>query len=115
MYDSARDRVRMAPIPANPAYPPPSEEVLLHNERDIITEGSISNIAIYRSRRWLTPRLDTGCLPGVMRRWLIEQGRIYEGQESVFQLDSIRAGDWVLLFNGVQGCRLGRIRFVSPA
>jgi 4-amino-4-deoxychorismate lyase len=44
-----------------------------------------------------------------MKRWLLEQGRIKEDEEGVLTKDSIQPGEWVLVTNGVIGCRLGRI------
>lgn len=89
-------------------------DVLLHNEEGKVMETTIFNIAFYRSSRWLTPCTSTGCLGGVMRRWLLRAGRIVpdnddRGESSVLRRESIVNGEWVLLFNGVQGCRLGRI------
>ena len=84
-------------------------DVLLYNPHGKITETTIFNIAFYRDSRWLTPMTSSGCLGGVMRRWLVENSRIYEDTEGVLQKDSIRENEWVLLFNGVQGCRVGKI------
>jgi len=88
-------------------------DVLLHNEEGKVMETTIFNIAFYRSSRWLTPCTSTGCLGGVMRQWLLRTGRIIPDNEdrgeSVLRRESIVNGEWVLLFNGVQGCRLGRI------
>lgn len=102
MYNSARERAKLAPLaPSSPGRPVPSEEVLIHNERQHITEGSFTNFAVYRSRRWVTPSADSGCLPGVMRRWIVEQGRVYEASEETFNRESLRQDEWLLLFNGV--------------
>ncbi|KAF9486566.1 hypothetical protein BDN70DRAFT_794142 [Pholiota conissans] len=84
-------------------------DVLLYNYDGEIMEASIFNVAFYRSSAWVTPSLNTGCLAGVMRRWLLEKGRIKEDTEGVLTKDTIKAGEWVLLFNGLQGCRLGKI------
>jgi branched-subunit amino acid aminotransferase/4-amino-4-deoxychorismate lyase len=88
-------------------------DVLLHNEEGKVMETTIFNIAFYRSSRWLTPCTSTGCLGGVMRQWLLRAGRITPDNddrgESVLRRENIVNGEWVLLFNGVQGCRLGRI------
>lgn len=57
----------------------------------------------------MTPPESSGCLPGVLRRWLLEQGRIKEAREGVLTRDSVVDGECVLLMNGVRGCELGRI------
>ncbi|KAF8078979.1 aminotransferase [Lyophyllum atratum] len=105
MYNDARLRARL-PLTLDPSN---LTDVLMYNSEDYITETSIFNVAFYRSPYWITPSASTGCLPGVLRRWLLEQGRIHEDKDNQLSKDSIKQGDWVLLFNGVQGCRLGRI------
>ncbi|KAF8167339.1 aminotransferase [Crassisporium funariophilum] len=84
-------------------------DILLYDDEGYIMEATIFNVAIYRSSKWLTPSSAFGCLPGVMRRWLLENGRIVEDKQQIFTKDSIQNGEWVLLFNGVQGCRPGKI------
>ncbi|KAF8491645.1 hypothetical protein JB92DRAFT_2752817, partial [Gautieria morchelliformis] len=44
-----------------------------------ISEGSLRSVAFHREGRWMTPPLSTGCLPGTVRRWLVESGRVVEG------------------------------------
>ncbi|KAG6845361.1 hypothetical protein H0H87_010470 [Tephrocybe sp. NHM501043] len=104
-YDDARRRANLPPL----TQVPMTSEVLLYNEDGLITESSIFNVAFYRASQWLTPSTSTGCLSGVLRRWLLEQGRIHGDEENHLTKDSIKEGDWVLLFNGVHGCRLGKI------
>jgi 4-amino-4-deoxychorismate lyase len=99
VYNEARSRAGITP----------SSDVILYNPNDLLTEASIYNVAIYRSSKWITPSASTGCLTGVFRRWLLEQGRIHEDIENSLTRDCVKQGEWVLLFNGVQGCRLGRI------
>ena len=72
-------------------------------------ESSICNVAFYRHGSWVTPPLTVGCIAGVFRRWLLENGRIHEAGEHSLSLDTIKHNEWVLLFNGVMGCRLGRV------
>ncbi|KAG6837318.1 hypothetical protein H0H93_011413 [Arthromyces matolae] len=103
-YDNARRRAQLPPLTRGPPA-----EVLLYNEEGRITEASISNVAFYRGDQWLTPSLSTGCLSGVFRRWLLEQGLIYEDKEGHLIKGDIKEGEWVLLFNAVTGCRLGKI------
>ncbi|KAF8899095.1 aminotransferase class IV-domain-containing protein [Infundibulicybe gibba] len=106
VYDDARLRAEIPHI-----TDPRSKQldVLLFNPESMVTETSIFNIAFYRSPFWVTPAESTGCLPGVLRRWLLEQGRIHETEDNSMTIDSVQDGDWILLFNGAQGCRLGRI------
>jgi 4-amino-4-deoxychorismate lyase len=106
VYNDARARIGLTLGPSSTVT---ESDVLLYNPDNLITETSIFNIAFYRSSSWITPAATTGCLPGVFRRWLLEQGRIREADEYSLTKDSIKGGEWVLLFNGVQGCRLGRM------
>ncbi|EGO02675.1 hypothetical protein SERLA73DRAFT_47874 [Serpula lacrymans var. lacrymans S7.3] len=115
VYDDARSRagVSSPSITRHTQHYPP-DDVLLFNSQNDVTEASIYNVAFYRSSQWVTPPMSTGCLPGVLRRWLLEQGRISEAQEHELSRDGVKQDEWVLLFNGVQGCRLGRVTiFVS--
>lgn len=48
-----------------------------------------------------------------MRRWLLEKGRVTEAVQRELTRDDLVEGEYVLTFNGVEGCRLGRIMFVS--
>ncbi|RPD65112.1 hypothetical protein L227DRAFT_495001 [Lentinus tigrinus ALCF2SS1-6] len=109
-YTAARDRFNIPPPPTATLL-----EVLLYNEDGIITETSIRNIAFVRRSppRWVTPSASTGCLTGVIRRWLLEQGRVVEASDGELTRTDIVDGEYVLTFNGVEGCRFGRIRLTE--
>jgi 4-amino-4-deoxychorismate lyase len=107
VYNDARARNGLPPTVAE-------SDVLLYNTDDLITETSIFNVAFYRSSSWITPTATTGCLPGVFRRWLLERGRIHEADSHSLTKESVEEGEWVLLFNGAQGCRLGKIASRIP-
>lgn len=112
IYDDARARLGIPPLGAfhprdiTPNHP---DDVILFNTSGAIMESSICNLAFYRHGRWLTPPLTTGCISGVFRRWLLENGRIHEADEHSLSLDTIENNEWVLVFNGVSGCQLGRV------
>ncbi|SMN22726.1 similar to Saccharomyces cerevisiae YMR289W ABZ2 Aminodeoxychorismate lyase (4-amino-4-deoxychorismate lyase) [Maudiozyma saulgeensis] len=86
-------------------------EILLFNKDKIITEGSITNIALKitdkNGTRYITPFLTSGCLCGIMRYYLLKKGYIEEG---VILKSDIKIGDTILLFNGVMGCVKGIVR-----
>ncbi|KAJ7786589.1 aminotransferase, partial [Mycena metata] len=74
-----------------PSTPPPAPavglsptatdaDVLLYNPFDQITESSVANVAFYHADTWVTPPLASGCLPGVLRRWLLQHKRIREAE-----------------------------------
>ncbi|KAJ7193346.1 aminotransferase [Mycena pura] len=102
VYDAARARVG---LPATSF----DADVILYNPDEHITEASVSNVAFYHSNNWVTPPLSTGCLPGVLRRWLLQHKRIREAEVGELTKSDLHPGDWALVFNSVRGCRLGRI------
>jgi 4-amino-4-deoxychorismate lyase len=106
-YDAARSRAGIPPI-GTPPKPEAYHDVLIFNEHREVTEASIRNIALYRSGAWRTPSINTGCLPGVVRRLLLEKQLVQEVLHNL-TVDDVRDGEWLLLFNGVEGCRIGRL------
>lgn len=107
VYNAARARAGLTPLPR------PSDaniDVLLYNLDGLLMETSIRNIAFRRGDQWVTPRLESGCLPGVFRRVLLEEGRLVEGD---IRREELRLDEPVLTFNGVEGCCLGRVAFLS--
>lgn len=57
---------------------PDCDELVFLNERGEVTEGGRSNIFVRRGDILLTPPLEAGLLPGVLRAELIAQGRARE-------------------------------------
>lgn len=49
-----------------------ADEALFANTRGELCEGTWSNVFVRSGGRWLTPPLDSGCLPGVTRALVIE-------------------------------------------
>ena len=41
-----------------------------------ISCGTTANIIIKRNNEWLTPRIESGCLPGIMRQQGLNSGLI---------------------------------------
>lgn len=112
VYDEARLRNALQPLTTAAGR---SSEVLMHDVQGFAMEASIFNVAFLRGSRWITPHEKTGCLPGVARKWLLENGRIYEDVDASLTIGNIKTGEFVLLFNSVQGCRLGQIvNHLSP-
>ena len=109
MYNAARARAGLRPLPRiSDAH----LDVLLYTPEGLLTETSVRNIAFLRRDQWVTPKLESGCLPGVLRRVLLEEGRLVEG---VVRRDELHLDETVLTFNGVEGCCLGRIAFLSDS
>lgn len=93
-------------IPAVGIEPGTPKDVILYRSDGQVTESSIRNIAFWREDRWVTPPLRVGCLPGVARRLLVEEGKIVE--DGVLIKDLV-VGEILLLFNAVEGARLGKL------
>jgi para-aminobenzoate synthetase/4-amino-4-deoxychorismate lyase len=76
------------------------DEVLFLNERNELTEGSITNLYVERDGLLLTPPLSSGLLPGTLRAELIASGRAVE---QVLTLDDLEAAGAIWLGNSVRG------------
>ncbi len=76
------------------------DETLYANERDELTEGSISSLLILRQGKWITPPLTSGVLPGVARAWLLQHRLVEEQVVATGDLDTIQA---MALCNSVRG------------
>lgn len=76
------------------------DEVVFLNERDELTEGSITSLFIERGGILLTPPLSSGLLPGTLRAELIATGRAHE---QVLRLADLEAAEAIWLGNSVRG------------
>jgi para-aminobenzoate synthetase/4-amino-4-deoxychorismate lyase len=85
---------------------PDCYDVIFLNERGEVTEGSYTTVVISLNEELLTPALDCGLLPGVLRAELLEVGAI---REAVLTLDDLRTADRIWLVNSVRGWRECRI------
>lgn len=84
-------------------------EVFFTNERDEVTEGSISNIVIRRGGIFYTPPVRCGLLPGVFRSYLLEK-RGTRLREAVLFREDLASADGVYLANSVRGLVQVRLR-----
>ena len=75
------------------------EAVLLSTTGEICC-GSAANLIVRRKNQWLTPRLSSGCLPGVMRQQGLDQGLLQEAKLEA----TPEVGDQWLLINSLS-CR----------
>lgn len=91
---SLRDRYRQARL-----RHPAADDVLLVNLDGEITESTIANVVVRIDGAWMTPPLASGCLPGVMRRVLLEAGEIKEAP--ILVADLVRA-EGLELINSVR-------------
>ena len=77
-----------------------ADEVVYLNEREHLAEGSRTSIFVERGGKLLTPSLEAGVLPGVLRAKLIIEGLAVEADLTIGDLNS---ADAVYLGNSVRG------------
>jgi para-aminobenzoate synthetase / 4-amino-4-deoxychorismate lyase len=85
------------------------DDVIFLNEKEEVTEGTISNIFIRRADQLLTAPLSSGVLPGVFRRHLLETTA--GAEECVLKLPDLESAEAVFLCNSVRG--LWRVRLFT--
>jgi para-aminobenzoate synthetase/4-amino-4-deoxychorismate lyase len=71
---------------------PDCDEVVFVGTDGLLTEGSITALFVERDGKLLTPRLETGLLPSILRRELIESGKALEAD---LRIDDLSDGFWV--------------------
>ncbi|MET0575276.1 MAG: aminotransferase class IV family protein [Mesorhizobium sp.] len=78
-----------------------ADEVLLVNEHGELCEGTITNVfADFGDGVLLTPRLDCGLLPGILRGELLDEGK---AEEAVFGFDDLKSAKAVFVGNSLRG------------
>lgn len=75
-------------------------EVIFLNKQGKITEGAISNIIIKRNKRYYTPPVSSGILPGIFRQYFMHQHRV---KEKMLTLGDLKNADKIFLCNSVRG------------
>jgi para-aminobenzoate synthetase/4-amino-4-deoxychorismate lyase len=84
-------------------YPDPDEgEVVMVNLEGHVTETNISNLMVRLGDRWVTPELDSGCLPGVYREMLLDEEEV---EEDVVTVEDLKRADEIAVTNAVRGWR----------
>jgi para-aminobenzoate synthetase/4-amino-4-deoxychorismate lyase len=78
------------------------DDVIMVNERGEVTESTVANLAVRLDGRWYTPPLESGCLPGVGRRLILDSGRL---QERVIGLDDLTRAQEIALVSSLRGWR----------
>ena len=75
-------------------------DIIFMNERDEITEGSISNIFILSEGVLWTPPVECGLLDGTLRQELVEKG---EARERIIFSHDLKKAEKIFLGNSVRG------------
>ena len=71
---------------------PDCDEVVFVGTDGLLTEGSITALFVERDGKLLTPRLENGLLPSILRRELIEAGKAVEAN---LKIEDLSGGFWV--------------------
>jgi para-aminobenzoate synthetase/4-amino-4-deoxychorismate lyase len=87
-------------------------EVLYLNERDEVAEGSRTNIFIMKENIWFTPFLESGALPGIYRKYFIENHP--EVFEEKLKIKDLLDADQLLLTNALIGEAKVNKLFILP-
>lgn len=83
------------------------DEVIFLNERGEVAEGSRTNIVAQFGSRRITPPVDSGALPGVYRRFLLDTRD--DLAEGVLFPEDLRRADALYACNAVAGCVSARL------
>ncbi len=79
---------------------PEAFDVLLWNQQRELTEFTYGSLVLEIDGTWMTPKLSSGLLPGVMRAELLARGEI---TESVLTLDDLAQAQSMWFINSVRG------------
>lgn len=80
-------------------------DIVFLNRRGAVAEGGISNVFVRRGDALVTPPVDAGALPGVLRGELLGTGRCVVGDVTLAELE---AGEFYL-GNSLRGLRRARL------
>jgi para-aminobenzoate synthetase/4-amino-4-deoxychorismate lyase len=81
---------------------PDVDDVALVNEHGHITETTIANLVFLVEGVWMTPPIEDGLLPGIMRQRLIDEGFVKAGSVTV---EDALAAEAMAVINSVRGWR----------
>lgn len=77
-------------------------DMLFRNEYGNITEGGRSNVFIKRRGQWVTPPVDAGVLPGIMRGVLLEDPQ-WNAVEAPLSLQDLLEAEAIVVCNALRG------------
>nr|WP_218680769.1 aminodeoxychorismate synthase component I [Rhodococcus qingshengii] len=91
-----------APYARRLAAYPEFDDVIVTNERNEIMETCTGNIAALVDGVWVTPPLSSGCLPGIERQRLLNNGTL---RELPLTRDLLRTAPLIAVINALRGWR----------
>ena len=77
-------------------------DAIFTNELGYVTEGGRSNIFIKKNSQWMTPPVNSGCLPGIMRQILLKDLQ-WSVVEKNITVDDVLSSEEVILTNALRG------------
>lgn len=87
------------------------QEVIYCDEAGHLMEGAKTNLFVYKAKAWFTPRVESGILDGIARKWLIgaltERG--YRVVEASLSQEDLLAAELLVVTNSLIGLTLGVI------
>ena len=89
-------------------------DMLFHNDRGELTEGGRSNVFLLLDGAWLTPPLDAGVLPGVMRSVLLEDPA-WAAREARLTVDDLMRAQQLVVCNALRGAMPASLRHDTHA
>ncbi len=81
---------------------PEADDVVLTNQHGQVTETTIANLAVLLDGTWWTPPVSAGCLPGVERGRLLDEGVLLERELTP---DDLRAAEGLAVVSSLRGWR----------
>jgi len=72
------------------------------NEKEEVVEGCIYNLFIKKADNFYTPPIDSGCLPGIMREYLLKKRFL---KEQTLTLQDLYSAEAIYLCNSVRGIK----------
>lgn len=77
-------------------------DVIFHNEKGEITEGSFTNIFIKKADVFYTPKRECGLLDGIFRQKILDDPEI-KASETIIHKSDLEEADQIYLCNSVRG------------
>ena len=97
-HKTTRRRVYTERAAAHPGV----DDVVLVNQHGQVTETTIANLAVLIEGTWCTPPVTAGCLPGVERGRLLDEGRLVERN---LTLEDVRGAEALAVVSSLRGWR----------
>jgi len=82
-----------------------AEEGLWLNTKEVLCEGTMSNIFFLKDGTLFTPSLESGCLPGTRRQIILELARslLIPTDEGLYSFSSLLEADEIFMTNALMG------------